>query len=133
MLDYYKTRNPSIVHSQQINSSSDWDIWVGSLSVYGEAGVFPQFGEHILRSKEYDDQLTMIYVIPDNTLEDVIREEWRVFGSQVGGHRNDGIFNMCDERIPPGKDYPYYEWCDYLTITHGVINHEYQEDELPFI
>ena len=94
MLEYYKTKNPSLISSEDIRDDTKWDRRGGVLNIYGEPGVYPQFVEKIVRSEMRYDVHTKIFVIPENG---EINEDTRVFFTRIGGTYTDG--NTCEEQV----------------------------------
>ena len=66
MLDYYKNRNPSLIDSEYVKLENKWVRRVGDLNIYGEPGVYPQFGERILNCEIEFDKFVDIFVIPES-------------------------------------------------------------------
>ena len=94
MLEYYKTKNPSLISSDLIRDDTKWDRRGGVLNIYGEPGVYPQFVEKIVRSEMRYDVHTKIFVIPENG---EINEDTRVFFTRIGGTYTGG--NTCEEQV----------------------------------
>lgn len=51
MLDYYKMRYPSLISNEDIVDQGNYDRLEGVMNIYGEPGVYPQFGEKIVQSE----------------------------------------------------------------------------------
>ena len=66
MLDYYKNRNSSLISSDPVTLSNKHVRRVGFLNIYGEPGVYPQFGERILNCEVHFDKFVDIFVIPES-------------------------------------------------------------------
>ena len=93
MIDYHKHKkiNPGPLSSDQVRVDGKWDRKSGVLNIYGESGVYPQFGGEILQSEIYFDEHRSLYVIPESG---EIKNDWRVFKTRIGGTYTSG--NTCE-------------------------------------